>query len=196
MWARRGVPDSISRPIYIREMGKGPRPQFVEVLKATESLDEALADRLTAEYWAACEAHEPTAFPETVGVLESLRGQGHTLVVSSGGKPDFVARNTRLTGIDGYFALMLGSDPETADMFKGPGHFKLIRRTLGVGEDALQRSGVFVGDGVYDMQVARAAGLPAVGRLTGDNGATLLEAGADHLIRGLAELQQILDEIV
>jgi beta-phosphoglucomutase-like phosphatase (HAD superfamily) len=69
MWARRGVPDSISRPIYIREMGKGPRPQFVEVLKATESLDEALADRLTAEYWAACEAHEPAAFPETVGVL-------------------------------------------------------------------------------------------------------------------------------
>jgi beta-phosphoglucomutase-like phosphatase (HAD superfamily) len=26
MWSRRGVPEEISRPIYVREMGKGPRP--------------------------------------------------------------------------------------------------------------------------------------------------------------------------
>jgi phosphoglycolate phosphatase-like HAD superfamily hydrolase len=193
MLQRRGVPDSISRPIYVREMGKGPRPQFVEVLKATESLDEALVDELTADYWRACEAHQPELFPETIDVLESLRGQGHTLVVSSGGKPDFVARNTQLTGIDRLFRLLLGTDTSEPDMAKGPGHFRLIRESLGVTDADLRARGVFVGDGIYDMQVARDARVLAVGRLTGDNAGLLLAAGAQHLISDLRELAAILD---
>jgi phosphoglycolate phosphatase len=192
MWAHRGVPDSISRPIYVREMGKGPRPQFVEVLKATESMDEALADRLTAEYWAASEVFMPSLFPETLEVLESLRVQGHTLIVSSGGRPEFVARNTRLTGIDRLFRLLLGTDAGVPHMAKGPGHFRLIREALGLSDSELSLRGVFVGDGVYDMEVARAASILAVGRLSGDNGATLRDAGADHLIGSLADLEPIL----
>jgi phosphoglycolate phosphatase-like HAD superfamily hydrolase len=192
MWLRRGVPEEISRPIYVREMGKGPRPQFVEVLRATESMDEALADRLTAEYWAASEVFVPSLFPETLEVLESLRLQGHTLVVSSGGRPEFVARNTRLTGIDRLFQLLLGTDAGVPHMAKGPGHFRLIREALGLHDGDLRQHGVFVGDGVYDMEVARAAGILAVGRLSGDNGATLRDAGADHLIGSLADLEPIL----
>ncbi len=186
---RRGVPEALSRPIYIREMGKGPRPQFVEVLRATESMDDALADQLTADYWAASGAFEPSLFPETVEVLESLRAQRHTLVVSSGGNTDFVARNTRLTGIDKLFRVILGTDTGVLHMAKGPGHFKLIGEALGLRDGELSAAGMFIGDGVYDMQVARAAGIVAVGRLTGDNGATLREAGADHLIRSLTELE-------
>ncbi|HSL68751.1 MAG TPA: HAD family hydrolase [Longimicrobiales bacterium] len=192
MWSRRGVPESVSRPIYVREMGKGPRPQFVEVLKATESMDEALADRLTAQYWAASEAFVPSLFPETTEVLESLRVQGHTLVVSSGGRPEFVARNTQLTGIDRLFRLLLGTDAGVPHMVKGPGHFRLIREALALHDGDLRQRGVFVGDGVYDMEVARAAGILAVGRLAGDNGSTLREAGADHLISSLSELGPIL----
>jgi phosphoglycolate phosphatase-like HAD superfamily hydrolase len=192
---RRGIPESLSRPIYVREMGKGPRPQFVEVLKATESFDEALADELTADYWAVCEALEPALFPEVPEVLESLRRRGHTLVVSSGGKPDFVARNLRLTGIEWLFRLVLGTDRAVPEMAKGPGHFKLIREALGLSEDELRQSGVFIGDGVYDMEVACGAGLVAVGRLTGENGATLQNAGADYLINSLRELDAILDAL-
>jgi phosphoglycolate phosphatase-like HAD superfamily hydrolase len=195
MWQKRSVPEAVSRPIYIREVGKGPRPQFVEVLKATEALDEALVDTLTAEYWAACEAHEPAPFPETVEVLDALRRAGHTLVVSSGGKPDFVARNARLTGIDGFFSLMLGSDPQTPGMAKGPGHFGLIRQALGLEEAQLRSAGVFIGDGVFDMQVAREAGLPAIGRLTGANHEAMRRAGADHLIADLRELAAILPHL-
>jgi len=194
MWQRRGVPESVSRPIYVREVGKGPRPQFVEVLKATEAMDDALADQLTAEYWAASETFVPSLFPETAEVLESLRVQGHTLVVSSGGKSAFVARNTRLTGIDRLFRLILGTDPGVPHMAKGAGHFRLIGEALELHDDELSATGVFVGDGVYDMQVARAAGVLAVGRLTGENHATLLGAGADRLIASLAELEPILAE--
>jgi phosphoglycolate phosphatase len=191
MWLQRGVPESISRPIYVREMGKEPRPQFAAVLQATGPMDEALVDRLTAAYWQACEAHEPAPFPETIEVLESLRRQGHTLVVSSGGKPDFVARNTRITGIDRLFRLVLGTDHGRPHLAKGPGHFRLIREALGLQDPEMRQRGIFIGDGVYDMQVARAAGILAVGRLTGDNAATLLDAGAQHLISSLSELEAI-----
>jgi phosphoglycolate phosphatase len=192
---RRGIAESLSRPIYVREMGKGPRPQFVEVLRATESLDEALVDQLTADYWTVCEALEPASFPEVPEVLESLRRRGHALVVSSGGKPDFVARNLRLTGIEWLFRLVLGTDRAVPDMAKGPGHFKLIREALGLAEDELRQRGVFIGDGAYDMEVAGAGGLVAIGRITGENGAALREAGAGYLINSLTELDAILDAL-
>jgi phosphoglycolate phosphatase-like HAD superfamily hydrolase len=80
-------------------------------------------------------------------------------------------------------------------MAKGPGHFRLIREALGLQDGDLRQHGVFVGDGVYDMEVARAAGILAVGRLSGDNAATLRGAGADHLIRSLADLEPILAQV-
>jgi len=195
LWERHGVPESISRPIYVREMGKGPRPQFVAVLKARELMDDALADQLTADYWEVAEAFRPSLFPETIWTLESLRRQGHTLIISSGGRPEFVLRNTRSTGIEHLFRLVLGSDPGVRDMAKGPGHFRLIREALGLDAAELRIRGVFVGDGVYDMQVASDAGILAVGRLTGDNGETLRDAGADHLIESLRELEGLLEAL-
>jgi phosphoglycolate phosphatase-like HAD superfamily hydrolase len=192
---RRGVPESLSRRIYIEQAGKGPRPQFVEVLRATGSLDEALVDQLTGDYWRAAEAFEPVLFPETVSVLEALRSDGHTLIVSSGGKNAFVARNTRATGIDRLFRRILGTDAGVPDMAKGPGHFKLIREALGLEDDDLRSGGVFTGDGVYDMQVATEAGIVAVGRVTGNNGASLREAGADHLIGSLRELEGLIEAL-
>jgi phosphoglycolate phosphatase-like HAD superfamily hydrolase len=76
-------------------------------------------------------------------------------------------------------------------MAKGPGHFRLIREALGLTEGDLRDRGVFIGDGVYDMQVARDAAIVGVGRLTGENGATLREAGVDYVIGNLTELDAI-----
>jgi len=51
---------------------------------------------------------------------------------------------------------------------------------------------VYVGDGEGDMALAKAAGIVAIGRLTGDNEAELGEAGADYVIRELNELEPLL----
>jgi phosphoglycolate phosphatase-like HAD superfamily hydrolase len=50
-----------------------------------------------------------------------------------------------------------------------------------------------IGDGAYDMQVAREARIHAIGRLTGDNAAQLREAGANVLIKDLTDLLPLLD---
>ncbi len=79
-------------------------------------------------------------------------------------------------------------------MAKGPGHFELIAKALALRDGDLQSRGVFVGDAVFDMQVARDAGVFAVGRVTGDNGDTLRQAGAQHLIHDLREMHALLGD--
>jgi phosphoglycolate phosphatase len=187
------VPDAISRHVYIELAGKGPRPQFETALtQHTGEADAAFIDDITARYWVTAESYEPRIFPETLDVLTGLSREGHTLIVSSGGHTPSVQRKLRLTGLEGLFGLALGTDLEVPGMAKGPGHFDLIARSLALQDGDLQSRGVFVGDAVYDMQVARAAGIVAIGRVAGDNAETLRDAGAHHLIHDLREIQPLL----
>ncbi len=117
------------------------------------------------------------------------------MAVSSGGTTASGRRKLNLTGIEHFFAISLGTDAGIPDMKKGPGHFDLIMKTLDLSEDELRARGVFVGDAVYDMQVARNAGVLAVGRLTGENGEALRQAGAQHLIRDLGEMDALLSSL-
>jgi phosphoglycolate phosphatase len=186
------VPDAVSRRIYIELAGKGPRPQFEAVLSQIGRHDTAFLDDITARYWETAESFQPRIFPEALAVLTTFHDAGHTMVVSSGGHTPSVQRKLRLTGIDGLFRLALGTDEGVPGMAKGPGHFELIRHSLGLQDGDLQFRGVFIGDAVYDMHVARDAAIVAVGRVTGDNAETLRQAGAQHLITDLREMEPLL----
>lgn len=190
-----GVPDHVSRPIYTELAGKGPRPQFEAVLGEAGRTDVTFLDDITARYWETAERYEPVIFPEALEVLARFRDEGHAMVVSSGGHTPSVQRKMRLTGIDHLFDLALGTDEGVLGMAKGPGHFEFVTQSLSLREGELRSRGVFVGDAVYDMQVASEAGIVAVGRVTDDNGETLRQAGAAHLIRDLREMQPILDAL-
>jgi phosphoglycolate phosphatase-like HAD superfamily hydrolase len=190
---RCGVPEELSRPIYVALAGKGPRPQFEAVLRQVEALDDALLDQLTDEYWRVIETFEPALFPETLDVLSELRGAGHTLIVSSGARTESVLRKTRLTGMDRLLRLSLGTDEGGQRMAKGPGHFELIRESLSLRPEELRSQGAFVGDAIYDMQVGRNAGVLTIGRVTDGNAATLREAGAQYVIESLEELRGLFE---
>ena len=187
-----GVPHEVSRPIYVDLAGKGPRPQFEAVLEQVGRRDQALVDAITEHYWKVAETYEPVAFPETLEVLSRLHQEGHSLVVSSGGTSASVERKLRLTRIDHLFRLALGTDEGVPGMRKGPGHLKLVARSLVLRDGELQSRGVFIGDAIFDMQVAREAGIIGVGRVTDGNGETLRLAGAQHLIDDLREIQALL----
>ncbi|HEU0074269.1 MAG TPA: HAD family hydrolase [Dehalococcoidia bacterium] len=187
-----GVPADVSRPIYVELAGKGPRPQFEAVLATIGQHDQELVDGITERYWQVAETFEPIAFPETLDVLKQLHRDGHTLAVSSGGTTASVERKTRLTGIGHLFSLALGTDEGVPNMRKGPGHFELLRSGLDLTEADLQARGVFVGDAVFDMQVARDARIVAVGRVSDGNGEAMRRAGAQHLIHDLREMHALL----
>ena len=188
-----GIPDSVSRPVYTELMGRGPKAQFDAVLRRVEAWDEALVEDLTQRYWLSSEADVPDLFSDVMEALEDLHREGYTLVVSSGSIPRSVERKLRATGIERFFQIALGSDEDSPALSKGPGHFAMIADALSLSPTELSATGVFIGDGVYDMQVARQADMLAVGRLTGDNGAVLKQAGAHHVIASLGELHPFLD---
>jgi phosphoglycolate phosphatase-like HAD superfamily hydrolase len=187
-----GVAEEVSRPIYVELAGKGPRPQFEAVFSHLERLDEADVDDITARYWDATERFEAAPFPETLEVLEALHEAGHALAVSSGGHTPSVQRKLRLTGIERFFDVALGTDEGVPSMRKGPGHFEIVAKSLALRDGDLQSRGVFIGDAVYDMQVARAAGMLAVARVTDGNADVLRAAGARHLISDLREIEALI----
>ena len=190
---RCGVPPTLSRPVYFELAGQGPAPQFTEVLRRIDLPDEALIQELTAEYWRIAETQTVAPFPETLPVLTSLRTEVRMLAVSSGSTTESVKRKRRLTDIDRLLRLALGTDEGVTDMKKGPGHFKLIRQSLGLTEEQFCERSAFIGDASYDMQVGRNAGILSIGRVSDGNGELLSSAGADHLISDLTELRAILD---
>jgi phosphoglycolate phosphatase-like HAD superfamily hydrolase len=190
---RCGVPPTLSRPVYLELAGQGPGPQFTEVLRRIDVPDEALIQDLTAEYWRIAETQTVAPFRETLPVLTSLRTEAHTLVVSSGSTTESVKRKTRSTDIDRLLRLALGTDAGMTDMQKGPGHFKLVRQSLGLTEEQFRERSAFVGDAIYDMQVGRNAGLLTIGRVSDGNRELLASTGADHLISDLTQLRGILD---
>jgi phosphoglycolate phosphatase-like HAD superfamily hydrolase len=187
-----GVPDDASRPIYHELAGKGPRPQFEAVLSPLGLADAVFLDDITERYWQVAESYEAVPFPETLEALGQLRRDGHTLIVSSGGTTASVRRKMRVTGVDRLIRLALGTDLEVPGMAKGPGHFELVKHSLSFSESELLAEGIFIGDAVYDMQVAREAGIVGVGRVTGDNGPVLQQAGARHLIQDLREMRPLI----
>lgn len=191
---RHGLNEAFSRQVYESLLGLPPGRQFADALSLA-GRDVRDVEELTAQFWVAAENHAPPAFPEVISVLQELTGAGYALVISSGGRPEVAAYRTRNAGIDGFFTLVLGTDEAVEGMAKGPGHFAIMREALGLSMAELSARAVFVGDGVYDMQVAREAGVPAIGRVTGENGETLGQAGAGHLIDDLTGLASVLEQI-
>jgi phosphoglycolate phosphatase-like HAD superfamily hydrolase len=186
-----GVPEAVSLPVYTQLQGKGPKAQFAAVLRQVEAWDPALVEDMTRRYWLRAEVFVPPLFPEALQVLEELRREGHRLAVSSGSIQSAVNRKVRLTGIERLFRLILGSDEDEPRLSKGKGHFGLIAGALGMTSAELQARAAFIGDGIYDMSVAREAGIVGIGRLTGDNANALYAAGASYVLPDLRGLPQL-----
>jgi phosphoglycolate phosphatase len=150
---------------------------------------------MTREFWAEASNWTPPAFPEKPAVLKDLRRAGHTLVISSGGRTQVAQYRAHAAGIDGFFRLILGTDEGQAAMSKGAGHFSLIRDALTLTGAEFRSLALMVGDGPHDMQVAREAGIIAVGRRTAANDGLLTGAGAGFLIDDLTQLEGLLADL-
>jgi phosphoglycolate phosphatase-like HAD superfamily hydrolase len=129
-------------------------------------------------------------FPEVEPTLDSLKSKGYSLVFSSTTPRPIVEARLAAAGIRAYFDIALGTfAPE--GIFKVD-HPRLAREELGMSEEQFALAAVYVGDAEADMALAKASGIVAIGRLTGDNEEELRKAGADYVIRDLTELEPLL----
>lgn len=172
-------------------IGGGARHMLAQGMAATGGCDEATLDtlheRLLAHYEANIAVHT-RPFPGALDALDALAARGVTLGVMTNKIERFARTILRDLGLTDRFAAIVGGD--TVGVAKpDPAPIRAMVERCGSGRAA------FVGDSIYDVRAARAAGLPVVacsfGFLTGpvgDLGADAVIDRYDDLVATLARL--------
>jgi HAD superfamily hydrolase (TIGR01509 family) len=127
--------------------------------------------------------------PGARAFLEALKDRGHPVVLASSAKQSDLDVYLELLGARDLVDAWTISD-DVAQTKPKPDIIKAALHKLGD-----PKGGVMIGDAVYDIQAAHAAGLPAIGLLTGGfSEAELLDVGADCVFENLLELLAKIEE--
>lgn len=176
VFARFGVP--FDRDAYARTYS----PDWYSTYRRI-GLDEACwpeADRLWREHYEGTGAH---LLPGAPAALERLVAAGLALGIVSSGERERVDREHRALGLGAFFGtLVCGGDTERRKPHPEPLQVALERMGTAPGE------AVYVGDSPEDIQMARAAGVYAVGIPGGFPNQDALRRSAPELwAEGLAD---------
>ncbi len=154
---------------------------------AGRDIDDALADRLdhrSGEQFNRLNA-TPRPLPGARELLLELARAGIPHAIATASRAGQVLASVGALGLPSRPMIVDGSHVRHAK--PAPDLLLLAARRLGAAPDACW----YVGDSVWDMQAARAAGMTAAGVLTGFATANdLREAGADFAAQRLVDLQR------
>lgn len=127
-------------------------------------------------------------FPSVIATLDTLRARGHTLAVATGKSRRGLDDALALSGTRDYFAVTRCADESVPK--PSPAMLEdILLRTATLTEAALM-----VGDTEYDMAMARAAGVDAIGVSWGVHDARRLKrAGAMDVLETVEALPAWLD---
>ena len=175
------------------DLGRLIGPAFPYAYCDIYGVSRADAEEITRLYRERYAQLGPEAYPLFDGMrqlLEDLVASGRTLAVASSKRRDFVERMLEDDGVAQLFA-HVGASMDAAHS----GKEELIRsalRALGARPD----QAVMVGDRFYDVEGARATGVPCVGVLFGTaTRGELEEAGAVGVASSVGELRGLLMDV-
>ncbi len=126
-------------------------------------------------------------FPGMAELLRSLHGKGWVLGVATGKSMRGLKSTLAANGLLDLFSTL-----QTADLHPSKPHPSMLLTAM---EDAFARpeNTVMIGDTVYDMECARAAGTQAIGVAWGyHEGQELRDAGARAVAASAEELEELL----
>jgi phosphoglycolate phosphatase len=174
-------------------IGGGARHMLAQGLAATGGCDEATLDPLhdlLLDYYQANICVHTAPFPGVIAALDALAVLGPKLAVVTNKREQFALAVLRDVGLLDRFACVIGGDA------LGPGRGKPAPDLI---EAMVARCGggraVFVGDSIYDVTAAHAAGLPAVACSFGFVTGPVAELGADAVIDHFDELLPVLERL-
>jgi phosphoglycolate phosphatase len=147
------------------------------------------AARVQSEFMPVTASLPTRLFPEVTGVLVALKQAGYTIAISTNTPEGALWDRIRQAGIADQCDFALGTNLEHG--ITKDDHPRLAAERLGLSAQDFANIGVYVGDLPTDMQLARKAGLLAIGRSTGANAEALTVAGAQHVIGDLTELEPL-----
>lgn len=174
-------------------IGGGARHMLAQGMAATGGCDEATLDILhhrLLDHYQANISVLTRPYPGALDALDVIQAAGGTVAIVTN-KLEALAR-TLLgdLGLLDRFACVIGGDT------MGPGNGKPSPKSI---EEMVRRCGggsaAFVGDSIYDVQAAHAAGLPVVACSFGFLMQPVAELGADAIIDHYDELIPTLDRL-
>ncbi|WP_448661665.1 HAD-IA family hydrolase [Sphingomonas sp. CJ20] len=174
-------------------VGRGTRTMLEQGLAATGGVDPATFDAdldALLAYYAAHIADHTRPYPGMAEALDALDARGVTLAIATN-KPERLAVSlVAQLGLADRFAVILGGDSLGAGHAKpSPALLHTMVRRCGGGRAA------FVGDSVFDVEAARAAGLPSVVVDFGFSNVPVETLGADAVISTYAALVPALEAL-
>lgn len=189
---------SVGRPpLSVEEVkpmiGGGARHMLMQGMTATGGYDEATLDTLHRRLLDYYEAHlsvETRPYPHALDTLDQLAAQGAKIAIVTNKMERFALAVLDDLGLRNRFACVIGGDT------LGPGGSKPSPAPI---QAMVERCGggraVFVGDSIFDVQAAQAAGLPVIACSFGFLMQPVEELGADAVIDGYEELLPTLDRL-
>lgn len=187
---------SVGRPTLAAEairpmIGGGSRHMLAQGMAATGGCTDEELDRLTARLLAYYEANiavHTRPFPGALDALDALAARGVTVGIMTNKYERLAVKVLDALGLLHRFAAVVGGD--TVGVGKpAPEPIREMLRRCGGGRAA------FVGDSIYDVRGARAAGLPAVAVSFGFLQQPVAELGADAVIDRYDELLPALERL-
>jgi phosphoglycolate phosphatase len=155
--------------------------------EADRSTHHAIADAYKTAFRAAREAGrvDQPLFAGIAPLIEALYSCGRQLAIATGMSDRGLAHMLAVHGLTGHFASL-----QTADRHPSKPHPAMLEAALS--ETATDPAdAVMIGDTVFDMRMALAAGVPAIGVGWGYHARDeLLEAGAVFVAETPAELER------
>jgi len=174
-------------------VGGGSRHMLGLGLKATGGCSEAELDRLQALLLGHYEANiavHTRPFAGCLDALDALAARGVVLAVVTNKLERLAKLVLGELGLTERFATILGGDSLGAGRAKpAPDLLLEMARRCGGGRAA------FVGDSIYDVAAAHAAGMPAVACAFGFLQQPVETLGADAVIKGYEELVPTLERL-
>ncbi|MGU3390195.1 HAD hydrolase-like protein [Sphingomonas sp. M1A8_2b] len=187
-------------------IGGGARHMLKQGLTATGGYDEAMLDTLHTELLAYYEANIcvlTVPYPGVIDALDALAAKGVTLGIVTNKIERFARTVLDQLGLTDRFACIIGGNT-MAESKPSPMPIhemvRLCRKNGGGDGDVSGASGAggraaFVGDSIFDIQAAQAAGLPTIACSFGFLMQPVGELGADAVIDSFAELLPTLERL-
>lgn len=174
-------------------IGGGARHMLAQGMGATGGCTDAELDvlqRRLLDHYQANIAVLTRPFPHAIEALDQLAARGVTLAIVTNKLEALACQILADLGLTERFAAIIGGDT------MGPGNGKPSRLPI---DAMVARCGggraAFVGDSIYDITAAHAAGLPAIACSFGFLMQPVEELGAERVIDSFAELIPALERL-
>ena len=183
--------DPLSVEAVKPRIGGGARAMLRHGLDATGGCDDETLDTLhrrLLDYYEANLAVHTAPFPGAIQALDALAERGVTMGIMTNKLERFARAILGALGLTDRFAAIIGGD--TLGVAKpSPVPIQALVDQCGGGKAA------FIGDSIFDVQAARAAGLPVVACRFGFLSQPVETLGADAIIDGYDTLIPTLERL-